>query len=305
MVTAVFSLLLILEAALAFQSHPFSFGAQWKPLQQLNQASSSIDEDEDHTLSMKRRGTLRELCFGVPVAVSTIAAALLPAQPVFGLSAEDAAKAYDFYAETYDKLDGGQAASLFGIDEARTNLLQRAKGDVLEVGVGTGLNLDKYDPNKITSLTLVDISGGMLREAERRKATLDKLNRVPVKFIKADATTDLVKLFGPQSFDSVVDTFSLCVFGNDGAKKSLKEMKQVVKSSGNGGQVLLLENSRSSNPILGLYQDATAEQAASIGGKGCIYNQDVVKLIQESGMKISEETRYAAGLFRSYVCTTN
>ena len=105
MVTALFSLLLILEAALAFQSHPFPFGAQWKPLQQLNQASSSIDDDEGRTLPMKERGILRELCFGVPVAVSTIAAALLPAQPVFGLSAEDAAKACDSYAEMYDELD--------------------------------------------------------------------------------------------------------------------------------------------------------------------------------------------------------
>lgn len=68
------------------------------------------------------------------------------------------------------------------------------------------------------------------------------------------------------------------------------------------GQVLLLENSRSSNPILGLYQDATSDAAASAGGKGCVYNQDVGSLIRASGMKIEREDLYAAGLFRAFRC---
>ena len=72
------------------------------------------------------------------------------------------------------------------------------------------------------------------------------------------------------------------------------------------GLVLLLENSRSSNPLLGLYQDATADAAASTGGKGCIYNQEVGAMIRATpGMTIEKEELYAAGLFRSYRCVVN
>lgn len=70
--------------------------------------------------------------------------------------------------------------------------------------------------------------------------------------------------------------------------------------------MLLLENSRSSNPLLGLYQDATAEAAASAGGKGCVYNQDVAKMIRATrGMSIEAEDLYVAGLFRGFRCTVS
>merc|ERR1719445_1819239 len=123
-----------------------------------------------------------------------------------------------------------------------------------------------------------------------------------VEFKQADATTELVDLFGKNSFDTVVDSFSLCVMGNEGAKKCLQQMKNVVKSKLDGGRILLIENSRANNPFLSWYQDATAEQAASLGGKGCLYNQDVVSLINESGLKIEKEVSFSAGIFRSFVC---
>ena len=69
------------------------------------------------------------------------------------------------------------------------------------------------------------------------------------------------------------------------------------------GQVLLLENSRSSNPLLGLYQDATADAAASVGGKGCVYNQDVGRLLRDGKFTVRKEEQFAAGVFRSFVCT--
>ena len=68
------------------------------------------------------------------------------------------------------------------------------------------------------------------------------------------------------------------------------------------GRVLLLENSRSTNPFLGLYQDATADAVASMGGKGCVYNQDVEHFVRGSGMVVLKQQGYAAGFFRSFVC---
>lgn len=226
------------------------------------------------------------------------------ALPCSALSPADAATQYDSYSSSYDLLDGGKASSAFGIDQARRLLLQKARGNVLEIGVGTGLNLDSYDKTQITSLTLVDVSDGMLREATARVKTLPQLQGIHVRFVKADATRELVQRFGPDAFDTVVDSFSLCVMGNTGAQSCLDQLSRVVKPGVNGGRLLLLENSRSSNRLLGLYQDATAETAAKAGGKGCVYNQDVGALIRRtSHLDINTETLYAAGLFRSYECS--
>ena len=59
------------------------------------------------------------------------------------------------------------------------------------------------------------------------------------------------------------------------------------------GQILLLENMRSLNLLFAVYQDVTAETVASAGGKGCIYNQDVKKMIQDaSGIVIEDENSF-------------
>ncbi|GAX14560.1 hypothetical protein FisN_6Lh338 [Fistulifera solaris] len=214
------------------------------------------------------------------------------------LTPEEASRQYDTYAPSYDDLDGGKVSVALGIEDARRKLISKAKGDVLEIGVGTGLNLDKYLDSQLTSLTLVDISEGMLKEALSRLESLPNLKKVPVKWVQADATSQLVDFFGKKSFDTVIDSFSLCVMGNTGAVRSLQQMADVSRN-----EVLLLENSRSSNAFLGWYQDITADAAAMAGGKGCVYNQDVAAMIQSTtNLQILEETSYAAGLYRSFVC---
>jgi hypothetical protein len=50
----------------------------------------------------------------------------------------EAESKYNIYAKTYDELDGGKASSLLGIDAARRSLIELARGNVLEIGVGTG-----------------------------------------------------------------------------------------------------------------------------------------------------------------------
>lgn len=227
---------------------------------------------------------------------------LLPATAARSLSPVDASTAYDSYAPTYETLDGGLASYALGIDDARSQLFQKAHGRVLEIGVGTGLNLSKYNPDKVTSLTLVDISEGMIQEAKNRLATMKAT--IPVTFIRADATSQLVDTFGENTFDTVVDSFSLCVMETEGAKSCIVQLSKVVKSKSSGGQILLLENSRSSNSALGWYQDLTANTAAVMGGKGCVYNQNVREMIlQAHTLNIENEQLYMAGLFRSFVCT--
>lgn len=77
---------------------------------------------------------------------------------------------YDTYASTYDKLDDGVVSDALGFSELRQRLLGAASGTVLEVAVGTGLNLPSYDWNKVQKLVAVDISNGMLQQAKARVA---------------------------------------------------------------------------------------------------------------------------------------
>ena len=268
-------------------------------------SSSSLSLSCGGSETKTRRDILEDISKKILLSTSLSTILIQPFTPANALTPKEAETAYDSYAESYDELDGGKAADILGLDVARTKLFRQARGNVLEIACGTGLNLNKYDPSKVTSLTLVDVSEGMLNESKKRIKSIPSLQNIPIKFIQADATSELVDRFGKESFDTVVDSFSLCVMGTTGAKSCLEQIQQVVKTKRNNGQILLLENTRSSNPVLGLYQDATAETAASAGGKGCIYNQDVTKLIQSTdGIEIINENLYAKGIFRSYQCET-
>lgn len=166
----------------------------------------------------------------------------------------------------------------------------------------SGINLEKYNNKIVTSLTLVDVSEGMLEQAFSRVKSLSNLENIEVTLMKADATKELVHFFGTERFETVVDSFSLCVMGNTGASQCINQISKVVKRRDHG-QVLLLENCRSDNMLLGTYQDLTANTAALAGGKGCLYNQNVGQMIRESGtLKVVDEVSYVAGLFRFYKC---
>lgn len=138
----------------------------------------------------------------------------------------------------------------------------QAHGKVLEVGVGTGLNLPMYTWSNVTSLTGVDLSAGMLQEAALRVE--NSLPRVRLLAASSSSSSsgdgdgasvrlvqaDVAQLpFPDDSFDVVTDTFSLCVF--PAPEAALGELLRVLRP---GGSLLLLEHTRSDNPLLGAYQ---------------------------------------------------
>jgi ubiquinone/menaquinone biosynthesis C-methylase UbiE len=194
---------------------------------------------------------------------------------------------YDGYAGTYDRLDGGAAADALGFGDGRAALLARASGRVLELAVGTGLNLPLYDWSAVSELTAVDLSAGMLSQAGARVAASPALRAARLALVQADVSA---LPFPDASFDCVVDTFSLCVFPDPAA--ALAEAARVLAP---GGRLLLLEHCRSPNPLLGAYQDATAAAVAATA-KGCVYNQDVPALVAALGLAPAAITRSLGGL---------
>ena len=120
------------------------------------------------------------------------------------------------------------------IDDGRSWLVSRARGRVLEIAVGTGIDLPLYSGE--VSITGLDLSPAMLRIARRRAAELGR----EVRFVVGDAQ----KLpFDDGSFDSVVTALALCSVPDPA--RAIGEMRRVLAP---GGRLLLLDHIRSSWP---------------------------------------------------------
>lgn len=141
-------------------------------------------------------------------------------------------------APKYDRSIGFFERRLFGT-EHRAWACAHAKGDTLEVAVGTGLNLPLYDAD--VRLTAIDLSPEMLEIAEHRA---DELGRA-VELREADAHR---LPFADASFDTVVCTYSLCNIPDP--HRAVGEMKRVLRP---GGKLVLVDHIRSSlKPVLWL-----------------------------------------------------
>ena len=199
--------------------------------------------------------------------------------------------AYDTYASTYDRLDGGQLAYRLGMDDLRRGAISLAQGDVLEVGVGTGLNLPLYDWSRVRTFTALDASSGMLNLARTRAADLGVLSKSRIMI------GDVARLpFHDSTFDSIVDTFSLCVF--DEPETAVCEMRRVLRPT---GRVFLVEHQRATGLApLAAYQDLTAPLIAPLS-KGCVWNQDVRAIAHRAGFRVERAEESLLGTVVSLV----
>jgi len=136
---------------------------------------------------------------------------------------------WDEFAPKFDREMRFWERVLFG--DSRPWVCSQARGEVLEVAVGTGRNFPFYPPG--VRLTGVELSPAMLALARRRA---DELGR-EVELQVADAQA---LAFADQRIDTVVCTFSLCGIPDD--RKAVREMKRVLRP---GGRLLLVDHVRS------------------------------------------------------------
>lgn len=190
---------------------------------------------------------------------------------------ENSSNKYDEYSNKYDTINSGIAALLLGINSMRNEAGKSVSGNTLEIAIGTALQSDFFDWNKITSFNGIDNSNGMLDKAyEKINNNINKKNSIPIELKVMDAT----KLdFQSNHFDTVIDTFSMCVFPDP--EKVLKEMVRVVKDD---GKIILLENSISTNPIIRTIQDVSEPLVTPLS-KGCKWNVDVPQLARDQGLR--------------------
>lgn len=171
-------------------------------------------------------------------------------------------------------------------DEAATTrrsaLIPRATGSVLEVGIGSGLNLPFYS-TAVTHLHGVDPSAELLSMARK------KLDRVPFPVELTCQSAEQLRL-DLASVDTVVTTWTLCSIPDP--LQALREMKRVLRP---GGRLLFVEHGVSPDPKVQAWQRRLNPFWRRIGG-GCNLNRKIDELIRSAGWEVAElHTAYLPG----------
>jgi ubiquinone/menaquinone biosynthesis C-methylase UbiE len=172
------------------------------------------------------------------------------------------------YALLYDQLNSRAERAFLG--NIRDGLLSNAVGRVLEIGAGTGINLEHYPKNGNLEILVTEPDPAMLTRARRRAALLGR----DVEFRQAGAHP---LPFPDQSFDTIVFTLCLCTI--DDPEAALKEARRVLKPE---GKILVLEHVRSERPELSVWQDRLEKPWGVIAG-GCHPNRDTKGMIERAG----------------------
>ena len=180
------------------------------------------------------------------------------------------ARGYDFFLLQEEKA---------GLREMRAELLADASGRTLEVGAGTGLNLDHW-PNAVTELVLTEPFGPMADQLRAKVAASGREAEV------VEAPGEALP-FPDDSFDTVALTLVLCTVPDPAA--ALREIARVLKP---GGRFLFLEHVRAEEPGLARWQDRLHGPWYAFG-HGCHCNRDTLATIKSSPLEVDSAERGA------------
>lgn len=154
----------------------------------------------------------------------------------------------------------------------RQRVIGAASGDVLEIGLGSGLNLPLYGPD-VRAVIGVEPSGELLAMARQQA----KRAKVPVELLEASAEALPLEA---NSIDTAVTTWTLCTIPD--AIQALREVRRVLKP---GGVLLFVEHGRAPEPNVALWQDRLDPVWRRIAG-GCHLNRQIDHLITDAGFRI-------------------
>jgi phosphatidylethanolamine/phosphatidyl-N-methylethanolamine N-methyltransferase len=175
-------------------------------------------------------------------------------------------RAYEFWAPAYDFIFDWIFAP--GREAAIRHLELTRQHSVLEVGIGTGLNLPLYPA--ACRLTGIDLSQEMLDKAVERVQTLT-MPDVTLKVMDATSMD-----FGDNEFDRALATYTISAVPDPVAV--LREMSRVVKP---GGIIVILNHFRSERRHLGFFEDMVAPVCTRLGWKS---NLSMAPLLEQVGL---------------------
>tara|TARA_B110000263_G_scaffold239603_1_gene241981 strand:+ start:169 stop:792 length:624 start_codon:yes stop_codon:yes gene_type:complete len=162
----------------------------------------------------------------------------------------------------------------------RKKVIPLATGKVLEVGIGSGLNLPFYQKDSIKEIWGLDPSKELLSMAKKKA----KAENMDVQFL--NATAESIQL-DDNFFDTVVVTYTMCTISN--LNQALSEIKRVMKTD---GRLIFCEHGASPEQGVFVWQNRLNKVWSRISG-GCNINKDIPSIIESSGLIVSQlETMY-------------
>jgi SAM-dependent methyltransferase len=174
------------------------------------------------------------------------------------------------------------SCSLPRVAEQRRKVVPLAHGEVLELGIGGGLNLRFYDATAVRRVVGIDMSRELLARAQARAAGLP----FPVELLRADAQALPLP---SASVDDVVVTYSLCSI--DGVEPALAEARRVLRP---GGRLLFCEHGLAPDPGVARWQGIIAPVWQRLAG-GCRLTRDAPRLLRGGGFRVEQlDTFYLA-----------
>ncbi|MCG2461450.1 class I SAM-dependent methyltransferase [Flavobacteriaceae bacterium F89] len=165
----------------------------------------------------------------------------------------------------------------------REKVIPLATGNVLEIGIGSGLNLPVYNGDIVNHLTAIDPSKEIWN-----KNSIDTNNlKFEFEFIEAFAE-NIPK--DNNCFDTVVITYTLCTIPD--LNKAFDEIRRVLKPN---GRLIFCEHGKAPDKAIQKWQNIVNPLWKRLGG-GCNLNRDIPKIIKGNGFKMNElETMYIPG----------
>jgi ubiquinone/menaquinone biosynthesis C-methylase UbiE len=175
------------------------------------------------------------------------------------------------------------ACSSSSTEKQREKVVPQATGHVLEIGIGSGLNLPFYNPGKISSVTGLDPS---IETWKRNKNDVDKL---PFKFDYVQGAAEDLPFENGQ-FDTVLITYSMCTIPN--LNMAFKEFARVLQPD---GSLMFSEHGIAPDKSVLRWQNTLNPVWKRIGG-GCNLNRNIPALIEANGFEIVEmDSMYIPG----------
>ena len=155
----------------------------------------------------------------------------------------------------------------------RAETVPQARGRVLEIGIGSGLNLRLYSP-EVEHVYGLDPSAELQQMAAKKTSSA----RVPVTFPQQSAEDRLP--IDDSSIDTVVMTWTLCSIQNPRA--ALEQVKRVLKTD---GRLIVVEHGRSPDGKVTAWQDQLTPMWKRVAG-GCHLNREIDTLLERAGFKV-------------------
>jgi len=165
------------------------------------------------------------------------------------------------------------------INEGRKSILSRiTEEEVLEIGFGTGINVNFY-PDSVKKIIGIDVNKGMLNQFRKKS---DK-SKIEIELLHRSGETIP---FHDNSLTAVVSTYTLCTIKN--VKLVLKEIHRILKP---GGKFYFLEHGLADNPKTQKWQHRL-NPIQNIWAGGCNLNRDIRSLINNAEFIITELKNY-------------